>query len=542
MRGDTEGERIAWKPRPYQGDANYGIWREWDGGVQSTLVVMPTGSGKTVVAAMVAEEARRRQCKTLFLAHREVLINQAEATLQSFGLKTAIEMAGQDAQAWSGDEPDVVVATVQTLAGDRLRSWAPCHFDYIITDESHHAAAPGHRAIYTHFVNAKHLGITATPDGSSGRIGEVYKTLAYHYKMKQACIDGYLVPPVRELCKVSIDLRGLKMSNGDYAVDELSERISPMAEYLADATQQRIGNRFGVMFAPTVASSQALARALQLRGTDARYVAGTVGAYGMSKGQRRELLEQFAKREYQVIVCCELLFEGWDCPHVSEIIIARPTTIPYRFVQMVGRGTRPCPDIGKERCTIVDFDWRTEGAARQLVTDVDLWAAEDDELDEFSKPQRERLLAAAKKYLDEHGGQDAREVLEDLKKEERQRMHVPVYMSGIKAQFEVEEQDPLGVADLLDVQIKKRYDYHNVVYKPLTDNQLWFLKNEGVVEPEKLSMIGANKLISRIKKDQKQGLATWKQRHILMKAGIDRLTALSMTASQASSEIARIKL
>lgn len=526
----------SWQGRQYQYDAHNGVFRAFDEGHPSCLVVMPTGTGKTFTAFQIAMTARSRGWRTLFLAHRGILIDQAAATAVDLGLNTSIEMANQDGQiVLLGEErADVVVGTVQTMQGDRLRSWDPDTFGLIITDECHRAAAPSHQNVYSWFRSAKHLGITATPDGSSGSIGNIYKTLAYEYKMRQAVAEGYLVPPYPiERCKVSIDLRGMKSTKGDFLVEELAERINPVIEHIADGIRQRIGERFTVVFTPDVASAVGCAQALTGLGVRSHYVAGTAGVFGQAKAERSRRLESFNRREYQCIVCCDLLFEGWDCPHVSSVVIARPTLVRYRFAQMVGRGTRLCPDIGKTDCLVVDFDWKTDGLARELVTAVELWSEEDEELNSYSRQTKARIISEARRMMDE-GETDGRRAIERSKQVEREAMCLPIKLSGVKAEFEVEVYDPLNVAKLTGTKLK-RYDYKGPGRKDATLAQIARLEREGVMDGDRLSLWGANKMITNLERRRKEGLATYRQVHELERNGVAKLTALAMTADQATS-------
>jgi superfamily II DNA or RNA helicase len=531
----------GWQQRDYQLAAHDAVLREFtESAISATLVVMPTGTGKTRVATMVAETAARTHGRqSLFLAHRELLVSQAAETMLASGLTVLVEMAGQDALAAAAvvGQPDVVVGTVQSLQGQRLDRWPPNSFGMIVTDECHRAATPQHRATAAHFPGAWHLGITATADGASGRIGEVYKSQAYHYPIQQAVLDGWLVVPKHERCKLAIDLRGLRMTRGDFNVEALAERISPHVSVLADAIKQRIGRRFSVVFTPDVGSAMAVAAALRHDspsgpGIPARYVAGDSGRFGVSKAARKEGLGLFADRKLQVLCCCDLLIEGWDATHVEAVVIARPTTLRYRYAQMVGRGMRICPETGKSELIIVDFDWQYDPGSRALVTPIEYLVADDDDFVGMMPDLRAKVISRAREQVEK--GADVLEAIQKAKDFERYRTAIPAYVHETQAQFEVEHYDPLVVANLCGFTFKKQTAWIRPGLQAAYPGQIAALKRLGVYQPENLSFFGAADLLRKLEKRQKQGLTSYTDIHRLVKLGFDKEAAAAMSMADAA--------
>lgn len=539
-----QGINPGWQSRDYQHQACDAVFREFRDGVPATLAVMPTGTGKTYVAARIARTAKEEEGRaTLFLVHRELLLRQAAATLASTGLSVAVEMASEHARMNSAlfGQADVVCATVQSLQGPRLQTWDRDAFGLVVTDECHRAADDSHLNVYRHFDGAWHLGITATPDGCSARIGNVYRTRAYAYSRRQATLDGWLVPLRAERCKVAINLKDIRTTGGDFNAGDLADRIGPHVEYLADATRQRIADRQSVVFCPDVGSALAMAQALSGRGVPARHVAGTSGRFGMPAGIRRRTLQEFERREFQAVICCDLLFEGWDCRPVSAVVVARPTRLRYRYDQMAGRGSRICPETGKEDCLLVDFDWQCDQSSRDLVTAVDLVAAEDEDVAAMAPEPKTRVLADARKLL-EKGTTDPVAALEEAKESQRRREQVPVLLAGVKADFEVEAYDPLNVGNLLGVKVKKRTDYLRPGYgEPPTPNMISYLKNAGVIDVQKLTINGAGKLIREIERRKKLKLASYAQVQALLSAGVGEIRARSLSAEQAGACLDQLK-
>lgn len=180
--------------RPYQTEARDAILRSWASGIRKTLLVLPTGCGKTIVFAKVIEERVRNGGNVLVLAHREELLNQASDKLErTTGLKTALEKAESTSlDSWF----NVTVGSVQTLQNPRrLEQFSSDHFDTIIVDEAHHAVSPSYRRVLDHFKNAKILGVTATADrGDKRNLGELFETISYEYTLPRAIREGYLCP------------------------------------------------------------------------------------------------------------------------------------------------------------------------------------------------------------------------------------------------------------------------------------------------------------------------------------------------------------
>lgn len=178
-------------PRPYQQKAAAAIHREWDAGNKKTLVVMPTGTGKTIVFASIVNDQVTKGEHVLILAHREELLQQASDKLKMVtGLETALEKAQNSAL---DSDKMVVVASVQTLSKqNRLMKYPRDYFGTIIIDEAHHTAAKTYKGILEHFIDAKVLGVTATPDRSDMKsLSDIFDSLAFEYKLPDAIREGF---------------------------------------------------------------------------------------------------------------------------------------------------------------------------------------------------------------------------------------------------------------------------------------------------------------------------------------------------------------
>ena len=543
---------VTYQNREYQDKAVARIFEEFDEeGRRSTLLVMPTGTGKTVVSGKVAEKVvREYEFPVLFLAHRELLVRQAAAKFESMGMDVGIEMGQERAREFR--DPEVVCATVQSMTGDRLGSWKFNHFGLIISDEAHHGHADGHQAIYNHFAPARHLGITATPKALKCKLSDLFESVAYEYPMREAVKDGWLVPVIWEQCHVEIDLRGLKVSGDDLNVGELGARISSHAAYLADAIAQRVGCRKSVVFAPDVGSAMAISAALSTdtalqplciarHRISSRYVCGSGGRFGMPKSQQKEILRSFRECEFQVIVCCEILIEGWDQPDVEAVVIARPTLQQYRYRQMVGRGTRISPETGKRSCLVVDFDWKTDGEARDLITPLDYVAEDDEELNAMPEETVAAVVKEARKFV--AGGASTGEAIAKAKASVKSRESIPIFMRGVKAEFHVDIRDPLAIGkEILGLERKPSDTMKGDRYPSITAKQEFLLHRIGITNTENMTKWGASRLIDTIEKRRKEGMATISQIKALRESGVHEEIARAMTAETARNHLNKLEI
>lgn len=337
--------------RPYQQQARDAIHTEWESGRLRTLLVLPTGTGKTIVFASVAADQVRSGDRVLILAHRGELLEQAADKLKrSTGLVCAVEKAESTClDSWFR----VTVGSVQTLQRPtRLERFPRDYFSTIIIDEAHHAITDGYRRILDHFEGAKVLGVTATPDrGDMRNLGEVFDSLAYEYKLTDAIREGYLCRILAQTIPLQLDISGVALSGGDYAVGELGTALDPYLSQIAAEMQTHCKGRKTVVFLPLIKTSQKFRDLLNAVGFSAAEVNG-------QSDDRKQVLADFDAGKYNVLCNSMLLTEGWDCPSVDCVVILRPTKVRSLYSQMVGRGTRLSP--GKSDLLLLDFLWMTD--------------------------------------------------------------------------------------------------------------------------------------------------------------------------------------
>lgn len=349
--------------RPYQAQCLDAIAAAEKHGLRRQLVVLPTGSGKTVVLSYLAS---RREGRALILAHRNELISQAAGKLAmvSGSLDIGIVKAAQDDSG-----APVVVASVQTLASEK-RLARVGSFSTVIVDEAHHAVASTYMTILEALGCFKAdgpltVGFTATA-GRSDKVGlgAVWQEITYQRGIVQMIAEGYLCDVRAMEIGCDFDLGNAQVRAGDYTDSSLGAELerSDAIEAAARAYREHAKDRPGIAFTPTIATAHALAAALTRQGIPAEAVDGT-----MPIDQRNAILRRLHKGETQVVPNAQILTEGFDEPAVSCALMLRPTKSAPFLTQMIGRVLRPF--VGKEDALVLDLAGST---ALGLATIADL--------------------------------------------------------------------------------------------------------------------------------------------------------------------------
>lgn len=220
--------------RPYQQQAKDAIFSEWENGIKKTLLVLPTGCGKTIVFAKVAEECVKGGSRVLILAHRGELLDQAADKIgKSTGLGCATEKAEQTCL---GSWFRIVVGSVQSMMREkRLNQFPNDYFNTIIIDEAHHCISDSYQKVLRHFPDAEVLGVTATPDrGDMQNLGTVFESLAYEYTLPKAIKEGYLSPIKAVTIPLKIDMSAVGVQAGDFKSGDIATALDPYLESIAE--------------------------------------------------------------------------------------------------------------------------------------------------------------------------------------------------------------------------------------------------------------------------------------------------------------------
>lgn len=492
------------KLRPYQIEANQKIKEEWASGVNRTLLVLPTGLGKTVTFSDLTKDLVSEGERVLIMAHRGELLDQAADKLYKVtGLRAAVEKADQTAK---NSFNRVTVGSVQTLMREkRLEQFPKDYYDTIIVDEAHHVLASSYQKVFSYFDQAKVLGVTATADRTDKKnLGTFFDSLAYEYSLPDAIKNKYLSPMKALTIPLKIDLSGVSMSAGDFKASEVGSALDPYLYQIADEMIKHCRDRKTVVFLPLVATSKKFRDILNEKGFKAAEVNG-------ESKDRAEVLKDFDDGKYNVLCNSMLLTEGWDSPEVDCVIMLRPTKSRPLYVQCIGRGLRLAE--GKEDCLILDFLWHTE--RHELVHPAHLVAKDEEvaqkmtekmaELEDEAEPipfDLEEVAEIAEGEVVQDRENSLAEKLAAMKKRKRKLVDPLQFEMSIQAE------------DLVNFSPSFPWEM-----APASDKQIAALEKFGIF-PEEIENAGKAKiLLDKLNKRKMSGLTTPKQIRFLESRG-----------------------
>ena len=480
--------------RPYQAEAKQAIFDQWTSGVHKTLLVLPTGCGKTIVFAKVAEDCVTNGERVLILAHRGELLEQAADKIRrSTGLMSAMEKAESSClDSWFR----VTVGSVQTMMREkRLAEFDPGYFQTIIIDEAHHCLSDSYQRVLGHFPDAHVLGVTATPDrGDMRNLGQYFESLAYEYTLPKAIKEGYLSPIKAVTIPLKLDLTSVGVQSGDFKAGDLGTALDPYLYQIADEMAGYCHGRKTVVFLPLVKTSQKFRDILRERGFRAAEVNG-------ESKDRAEILSAFDRGDYDVLCNSMLLTEGWDCPSVDCIVVLRPTKIRSLYSQMVGRGTRLSPETGKDHLLLLDFLWHTERhelchpasliceneeVARQMTQNLEEAAGVPVDIEEAEKTASEDVVAQREEALAKQ--------LAEMRRRKRK------LVDPLQFEMSIQAEDLSGYVPSFAWEMA-----------PPSAGQVQALERQGIF-PDAVENTGkASLLLDRLAKRRQEGLTTPKQ-------------------------------
>ena len=341
--------------RPYQNECIEAIETAEKTGTNRQLVALPTGTGKTIIFTTVA---KKRNGRTLILAHRDELIEQAVDKLTMVWDDASVGVVKAERNEIL---KQVIVGSVQTVSRENRLEQLPTDFDFIVSDEAHHAAASTYQRIYKYLgvmaeeegdelkTDVLHLGVTATPQRTD-KIGlsDIFDKIVFHRSIRDF-IPDYLcdLRCVQVMTHVSVD--GVETWAGDLNAEQLSALLNTANcnELIVEAWKEHALGRLTLVFTTDVAHARDLCLTFQANDIKTEWVCGETPLE-----ERRDILAKFAQGEVEVLTNCAVLTEGYDNPALDCIILARPTKSTLLYTQMIGRGTRTYP--GKKDCLILD--------------------------------------------------------------------------------------------------------------------------------------------------------------------------------------------
>ena len=511
MDGDPDG--LRW----YQREAVNAILGELEVH-RSTLLVMATGGGKTQCFGAIA---KHWPGNVLILAHREELIDQARKRIEQM---TGEWVEIEKAQFSSTPSTRIVVGSMQTLGKrKRLERLGMERFDLIIIDEAHRGVCPSYKTILAYFGKAKVLGVTATPDrGDNAALKQAFESVAYTFDIEQGIDQGYLVP-IRgqrvELAEINLD--GITKTAGDLAEGQLDEVMLKAVEGVVKETVRLEPDRQAIVFFPGIKSAElACARFNELRANSAIFIHAKT-----DEDERKMLIRDFQRGDYQYFCNVGIATEGFDAPNVSLVAIARPTLSRALYTQMVGRGTRPLAGIlgdcegqelhdlrrdiiansKKPDCMVLDFVGNS--GKHSLVGPVDILGGK----------YTDEEVKRAKKKLEKEPGANPRELLEKARAE--LRALAKTIKSHVRS--EVKAFNPFSILHMSDAPSVEHAAKHG--HKPLSKDQRNALLNYGLTEAQLkgMSKFDGDRFISAQRARAKAGLSTYRQQLWMQKYGVN---------------------
>lgn len=315
---------------------------------RSVMAQMPTGTGKTYLLTAVIDSfvSNNPMEKVWIVAHRKELVSQIDETVRKF-------------HSYSASDTSSLLSSVKAMS----IQWLMRHYDeieeepgMIVIDEAHHALAKTYKEMWERFPNAKFLGLTATPCRLNGKgFTDLFDVLVQSWSVPEFISKGRLATydfvsiksdGVTQRLIDSLQKRG---ADGDYQNKEMDMLLNkkPSIERLYQSLEEFGKDRKGIVYAINISHAQKITKLYQEHGVKAIAIDSKTPAV-----ERQQDIEAFKKGDIQVLVNVDIFSEGFDCPDVEFVQLARPTLSLAKYLQMVGRGLRVAK--GKKNCVIID--------------------------------------------------------------------------------------------------------------------------------------------------------------------------------------------
>ena len=330
----------------------------------NTVIVAPTGAGKTVIFSSVIKRfvEANPSMKVVVVAHREELTYQNRDKFKKVAPDIITSVVNASLKDWSGQ---VVFAMVQTLTRDEhLPDMPATHF--LVIDEAHHITADSYMKILSYAKEKnpylKLFGVTATPiRGDKANLGKAFTNCADQIELSELISTGHLVPPVTyriDTGETTEKLKALRLkANGDYSEEEMSEIMNtlPLNSKVVEEWKERAKGRKTVVFCTNIKHAEKITKEFRKQRIKAGLVTGR-----MSVSARQDKLNDLTAGKLEVIINVAILIEGWDYPPISCVILLRSSSYKSTMIQMIGRGLRTIdpniyPKIVKLNCLVLDF-------------------------------------------------------------------------------------------------------------------------------------------------------------------------------------------
>jgi len=326
----------------------------------NTIVVAPTGAGKTIMMSALIGRRFEDGKKILVMQHRDELVDQNKSKFERINPYITTSIVNGTMKNWDGS---AVFSMVQTISRERNLRDRPV-FDMVVVDESHHAAADTYvrviDAVKEDNPDAEIVGFTATPNRGDGKgLRNVFSNCSHQIEITTLIREGFLVAPRTYVidCGVKDQLDKVTRKGNDFDMDEVEAIMNRRVinNKVVEEWFKYASDRKTVVFCSTIKHAEDLTKEFLLEGINADIVTGE-----MPKPERAQILHDLAHGDVQVVVNVAVLTEGFDAPPVSCVVLTRPCSQKGTMVQMIGRGLRTVnpeefPDVVKTDCIVLDF-------------------------------------------------------------------------------------------------------------------------------------------------------------------------------------------
>lgn len=355
----SELSRTDYSLRDYQQAAKNEIFAQWDH-VSNVMYQMPTGTGKTRLFTSIIRDLTlhsieiNRRCGILIIAHRTELIEQIDASLDKYRIPHGI-IAGSFKDRRNLMLP-VQVASIQTITHPSNYELAKAfNADYIIIDEAHHAVARSYSKLWSLYPDSKKLGVTATPWRMDGRgFRPNFDVMVPSESIKKFLNDGWLAPyffysvPIGSNIRHEIDSITKFGIDGDYQTSALESVIdtNKIRAQLIDSYLKFANGKKGIIYSISKAHSKHICRQYSDIGINIADIDSDTPSE-----KRKQLVSDFKEGKIDILVNVDIFSEGFDCPDLEFVQLARPTRSLVKYIQQIGRGLRR---NGDKKCIILD--------------------------------------------------------------------------------------------------------------------------------------------------------------------------------------------
>jgi superfamily II DNA or RNA helicase len=484
------------KGRDYQLAANECVRNAFRRGIKGVGIEAATGLGKGFIIADIARQAFDKGGRVLVLVNRDNLCDQLSASLVEQGLFPEIERGLDKASPLA----EVVVGSIPTMQGERLKKWSQSHFRLVITDEAHFSAAKTFKNTLDYFQSAYHVFMTATMERHDKKgLWSGCEEIVYSMPLQKGIDEGWLVPFDFEELPVPIEISDIQAAKKMWTEKDEVEVFSGkdyLPRLFAEAAS-RVGDKKALFFWPNCDSSKEADKHFNANGIESKHVDGY-----MPKSEINAILEWFKKPGYKSLHNADLLSFGYDNPSIDCVGIMRLSRSIPMLKQRLGRGTRPIcavdnyPDAESRKAAIAESD---KPSVKVLDLMIQLGAVKN-------------KFAESTSLITDND--DEKSFIREEMRKAGKAMSMEEIQSKLKVKRETDKEKMLAklAEDAANAALRrpsKEPYYADILRSPAygedaSQKQVWFLKSLGYTGAKHIRKSQASRIISRFLADKEK--------------------------------------